>query len=198
MKLNLQIPTKNKYKRIMEALVVVFVLGLFMILTSNNSSPKKVEQTTKSTQSIEQIQQDVQSYSDAIKAQLEEELTKIDGVGKVEVMLTMKTKGEIVLNKDMPYTTSTSEESDHDGGTRESKENEQQEQTVIVNNSDGSEQPIIIKEYLPEVSGILIIAEGGDQPTVKNNLINAAKVLLDLPAHKIEVMKMVTNKGENK
>ncbi len=41
------------------------------------------------------------------------------------------------------------------------------------------------------MSGVVIIAEGGENPIVKNYLIHVAQVLLDLPAHKIEVMKMV-------
>lgn len=194
MKLNLQILKMNKPKKIMNALFALLCVGLILILFNNKEVPKKTTSLTKGIETVESTgaAQELFTYSDIIKAQLEEELAKIEGVGRVVVVLTMKTKGEIVLNKDSPYATASIAEQDHEGGNRESKESEQEQTTVILKKENGSEEAIVVKEYLPEVSGILIIAEGGDDLIVKNNLINVAKVLLDLQAHKIEVMKMVT------
>ncbi|MBC7960790.1 MAG: hypothetical protein H7X94_13105 [Vallitaleaceae bacterium] len=193
MKFNLLPFKNNKQRKIMNALFALFAIGLVMIFMDQKVLPKNVAQPSKNVEAVTNDGAKTLSYSDVIKEQLEKELTKIEGVGKVDVMLTMKTKGEMVLGKDTPTTSSTSTEVDHEGGSRESKDNDLGQSTVIIRNGDGSEQAIVVKEYLPEVSGILIIAEGGDDPIVKNDLINAAKVLLDLPAHKIEVMKMVTN-----
>ncbi len=45
-------------------------------------------------------------------------------------------------------------------------------------------------KYLPEVEGVLIIAQGGDDAKIKNEITEAAKVLFGVEAHKIKVMKM--------
>jgi stage III sporulation protein AG len=182
----------NKQKKIINILIGVFCVGLLIVLLFDNSKQEDIStKTMTQNNGYDHQKAEESAYSETIEKKLEKEFAKIDGVGRVEVIVTMKTKGEIVLNKDKPYNSSNTLEEDDQGGTRESTEVQQQEATVLIRRSDGSEEPMIIKELLPEVSGILIIAEGGDSPIVKNNLINAAKVLLDLPAHKIEVMKRV-------
>ncbi|GMQ57775.1 stage III sporulation protein AG [Vallitalea sediminicola] len=139
---------------------------------------------------------DPQTYEEKLEKRLEKEFANIDGVGKIEVIIMLKTSGEIVINKDIPNSKTQSDEVDSEGGTRQNIQTDSREATVLINNSDGSTKPIILKELEPEISGVVIIAEGGDDILVKKNLINAAKVLLDVPMHKIEVMKMVQNKGE--
>ena len=59
-----------------------------------------------------------------------------------------------------------------------------------MNNGDGSSSPVIIKEMTAEISGIVIVAEGGDDIFVKNSLIRAAQALFGVPANKVEVFKM--------
>ncbi|PKM95863.1 MAG: hypothetical protein CVU84_03415 [Firmicutes bacterium HGW-Firmicutes-1] len=192
--MNFKLPSiqNNKQKRIINLLFIIFCIGFaFVIFYKQNTSEE--QQPNKQLNTAVLQEEDTIHYSDAIEKKLEIEFEKIDGVGSVDVLLTMKTKGEVVLNKDSPNSSSKTTEKDKEGGSRESEENDQQQITVMIKKGDGSEEPIIIKELLPEVNGILIIAEGGDDLIVKNNLINAAKVLLDLPAHKIEVMKRVPN-----
>jgi len=182
----------NKQKKIINILIGVFCVGLLIVLLFDNSKQEDIStKTMTQNNGYDHQKAEESAYSETIEKKLEKEFAKIDGVGRVEVIVTMKTKGEIVLNKDKPYNSSNTLEEDDQGGTRESTEVQQQEATVLIRRSDGSEEPMILNELWPEVSGILIIAEGGDSPIVKNNLINAAKVLLDLPAHKIEVMKRV-------
>lgn len=201
MKLNFFNSKNSKYKKFISMFFIVFCFGMLLIFLSRNETNTNKTNTNKTVetkpvyeQSFTNQEDDVGSvsYCERIENKLEEEFAKIDGVGKVVVIITMKTKGEIVLNKDIPTSESQITETDAQGGSRESSDTERQETTVLINNGNG-EKPIIIKEFLPEVNGILIIAEGGDNIYIKNNLINAAKVLLDLPAHKIEVMKMVSN-----
>lgn len=193
MKFNFRLlQNNNKQKKIINIFLGIFCIGLLIVLLFNKE--EKAEEPQKDINpeiGFESQEIDNMSYCDTIEKKLEKEFAKIEGVGRVEVIVTMRTNGEIVLNKDMPYNNSSTIEKDDAGGTRESNDVQQQEATVLIKKSDGSEEPMIIKELLPEVSGILIIAEGGDSFIVKNNLINASKVLLDLPAHKIEVMKRV-------
>jgi stage III sporulation protein AG len=188
----------KKPKKLINILFIVFCVGVLMIMLSKDLL-RDTEESEKSANEIELMtsnQSSIQgddylgNYASQMEAKLEEEFSKISGAGKVEVVIILKTKGEIVVNKDTPYSKSEISEDDGQGGTRESKDYENSETTVVINSDTGLEEPIILKEYYPEISGILIIAEGGDQVVVKNNLINASKVLLDLPANKIEVMKM--------
>lgn len=182
----------NKQKKIISTLLIIFCVGVIMVVLDKNTKIKNDKfMEAPIMESSKNNDDGTILYSDAIEKKLEKEFSKIEGAGNVDVIITMKTKGEIILNKDEPYTSIITKENDSEGGSRENDELKKEQVTIMARRNDGSEEPIIIKELLPEVNGIVIIAEGGDDLIVKSNLINAAKVLLDLPVHKIEVMKRV-------
>ncbi|QUH31049.1 stage III sporulation protein AG [Vallitalea guaymasensis] len=188
----------EKDKKRISFLFIMFLTGLLLLLFSKNlikpSNNTKVDNSIIAPNTYKAS--DPQTYEEKLEKRLEKEFANIDGVGKVEVIIMLKTSGEIIINKDTPNSQTQSDEVDSEGGTRQNIQTDSREATVLINNSDGSTKPIILKELEPEISGVVIIAEGGDDILVKKNLINAAKVLLDVPMHKIEVMKMVQNKGE--
>ena len=45
-------------------------------------------------------------------------------------------------------------------------------------------------ESNPQVEGVLVIAEGGDKSSVKEEIIGAAQALFGIEPHKIKIMKM--------
>jgi len=45
------------------------------------------------------------------------------------------------------------------------------------------------------VTGVLVLAEGGDNAVVEKNITDAVKALFGLEAHKIKVMKMQERRG---
>ena len=45
------------------------------------------------------------------------------------------------------------------------------------------------KELLPEVEGVIVIAEGGDNAVVARNITEAVQALFGVEAHKIKIMK---------
>ena len=75
------------------------------------------------------------------------------------------------------------------GEKSESESIEQGEETILVN-MDGDSVPYVIKEYSPKVEGVLIIAQGGDHPAINAELMEAATVLLNVPSHKVSILKM--------
>ena len=56
---------------------------------------------------------------------------------------------------------------------------------------NGETGPIVEKELRPELSGIVISAQGGGNPTVQAEISAAMEALFGLPAHKIKVLKRV-------
>lgn len=195
MKFNLDYFRKNKPFKYLIIFSILFLMGFLTLFASKDIiEEKQKESISYRDDSLENIESRIQSkrlsYTEEIEERLKEKLSKIDGAGNLEVLLTLDNNGEIILNKDIPSSSNTRTEEDTSGGGLKYEEKEVRESTVIVRRSDGSEEPIIIKEIMPEVKGVLIIAEGADDSTVKTDLIHAVKVLLDLPVHKIEVVKM--------
>lgn len=133
---------------------------------------------------------DSNTYISELEGRLESILRKVKGIGEVEVMITLKTSGEKIPLKDVPYTQESLNEDDGEGGSRESNRIQKDESTVLVTNDDGNTEPYILQEKEPEVEGILVIAEGGDNVLVQKDIMEACEVLFNIPMHKVKVMKM--------
>ena len=66
-------------------------------------------------------------------------------------------------------------------------------QVVYVEN--GSEKhPYVTKEVLPKVEGVLVVAEGGDDPRVISDISDTVMALFRVEAHKIKVVKMSSSR----
>ena len=131
------------------------------------------------------------SYETQMENRIKNLLKSVDGVGKVDVMVVLKSSSEKVVRVDRSTSSSTTQEKDSGGGTREVANSQSDESTVLSGSgSNGSGNvPIIEKELSPEISGIIISAEGGGSPTIKAEISEAMEALFGLPPHKIKVLK---------
>ncbi|MBO5160183.1 MAG: stage III sporulation protein AG [Lachnospiraceae bacterium] len=124
------------------------------------------------------------------EAQLKEILQKISGVGRAEVFITYEDQGKVVVEKDESVSEELIQEADSSGGTRTTTTTRNDRETVY----DGSESPYVIQELSPTVKGILVVAEGGGNETVKKQIQETIEALFGLDAHKISIMKMEVSK----
>ena len=124
-------------------------------------------------------------------------LSQIEGTGEVKVMITLKSSAEKVLDKDTESDQETVTEEDSQGGTRQSSKASKKENTVYASDSDsttqGSGSPYVSKELSPEIEGVVVIADGGGNAVVKENISSAVQALFDIEPHKIRIMKKQMN-----
>lgn len=137
--------------------------------------------------------QEPDSYEKRQEERLKEALEKVEGVGEVEVMITLKSSWEKIVEKDRPSSSQTVEEADAGGGTRHTQEVSRSETTVYREES-GERTPYVVKELEPEVEGVIVIARGGGNASVKQNILEAVQALFPVEAHKIKIMKMEGSK----
>ena len=129
-------------------------------------------------------------YEKEMEQRVKDILKNVDGVGEVDVMLTLKSSKEKVLHVDRDRSRSTTEEKDSAGGTRKSQTEEMKESSLTTGTS-GTQEPVIEKELQPEIEGIIISARGGGSAQVKAEISEAMEALFGLQAHKIKVLKRV-------
>ncbi len=123
----------------------------------------------------------VQSATEDLERRLEETLSLIDGAGCVRVMLTLKDTGEKVVEKD---TTRRS------GGSASTEETSDVSQSTVFSKNGSEETPYISNELTPQVEGVLVVAQGGGDSLVKQNILQSVMALFPLEAHKITIVKM--------
>ncbi len=159
--------------------VLLLLAGICLIVLSipHSSGKKEEEEKAESVQT-----QDLTAQN--LEQRLVQTLSKVEGVGAVRVMITLKSSKEAVVNKDTPY-----EEEEERDGDSEKKSVSRQEETVLVE-EDGESVPYVVKELEPEIEGVVVIAQGGQNATVQKNITEAVTALFDVPAHKVKVLKM--------
>ncbi len=134
-----------------------------------------------------------ESYTEAIGAKLEEILSQVDGAGKVKVLVTLAATRERVLASDSTSDTQKTKETDQNGGVREIELVKTNDSRLVIREKDGSESPIVIKEYEAKVEGVIVVAQGGGIAQVKDGITRAVCAALGIEAHKVSILKM---KGE--
>ena len=135
---------------------------------------------------------ELDSYEAGLEKRIASILSSVDGVGAVDVMVVLRSSGEKVLRVDRAESSDTTRETDSAGGTREASSSQWEENTVFAGQGTGSgASPVVEKELLPEISGIIISAQGGGSPALQSEISQAMEALFGLPPHKIKVLKRV-------
>ncbi len=177
-------------KNVRDRLLLVVLAGLLLLViiwpVSDDSSEGKVPEKSDTSSN----QTDVSgNYTSVMEQRLKAILENVDGAGEVQVMITVKGTAEQVIEKDESYSESRNTQNENENNSTVSDSISRSESTVYHNGSSGG-SPYVVKEMLPEVEGILVVAEGAGDETVVNEITYAVQVLFDVPVHKIKVAKM--------
>lgn len=126
----------------MEKIILIAIAGIVLLAANfsewKNSSSKTSEKQEKS---IETSQND--AYVEALENKLVHILENVDGVGKAEVMITLKSSKESVLNKDLSEEKQTEEE--RSGETQKVNKNQKKQEETILSDSSGNSAPLCNK-----------------------------------------------------
>lgn len=189
-------------KRKMENLVVFLIILIITIIVINviwNGDNKEDTKTTDDNKKLatkeENYHEDIAKNDiseDSLSNNLEGILTKIDGVGKVQVMITYSETSKIVPIYNEESTEENTEETDSEGGTRKVTQTDTKKE-VIYEEKDGAKELITQSTTSPKIEGAIITAEGAGSAEVKTNIIQAVEAVTGLATHKIQVFQM-TNK----
>ncbi|GAB6170325.1 stage III sporulation protein AG [Clostridium carnis] len=183
---------RNFLNAVSIALVLAFVLLAISFLATGRKKTVKTASTETNQQSKTEValtSEEISSYESLQKRDLKNLISKMDGVGEVEVMMYFKS-GEIkVPALDNNTQVTVTEESDRDGGKRVN--NQQSEGTKVVMSGNGSDnEPVILKTYKPEITGIVIVAEGAEKSKVKYDIQTATSSLYGISLDKVNVYPM--------
>lgn len=164
----------KKDKRIV-ILVVLGVIAIALIVLSE-LLPAKVD--TKQEQ--ETVTTNTQTVEVDTEKRLSDIISQIDGAGKVKVMVTLDTSQEY------EYAKNSTDDIKKDGENTDSK---YEREYVLVDTSNG-EECVLVKSTEPKIRGVIVVCDGGDIQSVKNNITNAVASALGVSTNNITVLKM--------
>ncbi len=127
-------------------LVLLLVGILLAVIALPVKEPSTAQQSSESISFTDSGESSVFTEKDYMEQQMEEILSQVEGVGQVEVLLSLSG-----------------------------------ENSVSFYSGEG----------VPEVEGVLIVAQGAGNSVVERNIQQAVMALFSVEAHKIKIMKMI-------
>lgn len=177
-----------------EKIIIIFLLGIFFLLAASplaslSDSKKEKKATTEEEDFIKNTENtEYDAYIETLENKLEQTIGGMEGAGKVLVMITLKDNGEKILDKNQPYENESSKSKE---GEKESESTSfKSDQETVLIEKEGDTSPIIVQEIYPEIEGVVVVCEGGDNTTLALHIKEAVQALFSIDAHNIVVCKL--------
>ncbi len=121
-----------------------------------------------------------------MEARLTALLSRAEGVGRVEVMLSLASDMEYVYADE--YTRAYDESRTGEGAS--SSAMEESVRYMTVRQEDGGETPVIRRRIYPAYKGAVVVCDGADNAGTRLKVIHAVAALTGLSSERITVIKM--------
>lgn len=170
-----------------ETILVLFLVGALLLIivwpTGSKDRGTVADKTSQEGAKIQdsQSEESLWGYKQRMEEELKNMLEQMEGVGKANVMISVGDSGKTVVEKDV----SLSKHSEKDGSLADSDRTEQ----TVYEDGESGERPFIVNNLSPKIQGVLIVADGGDDPEVKAKVLEAVMALFQLESHKISIVK---------
>jgi len=166
--MNEQMISNSKSNKKSSGLILALIgiaLGIVMLIAGSFGSAD----TSKETDDSKSVSLDAKVYEQELETRIKELCYGVKGVGKVTVMVSLKGGYKTVYAMDAQASS---------GGYR----------SEIVKIGSGSNQDGIITGYEnPEIIGVGIVCEGGEDARVKSEIVSLVSAALDISTNKIFV-----------
>ncbi len=139
------------------------------ILTSNSKQSTSENNSVNFTSGLDYIRE--------IEKKLTDVLSSIKNAGDTKVMISINGSPELKVAENVEEKTVTTS-----SGTTVTVVTE-----PIILQVNGKDGPLVLKETLPEITGVIVVSSGAGDPKVKLDIITAVKTLLGIPSSCIEV-----------
>lgn len=171
-KLSFRLENNKKLKWTIYALLIVAAIIIFL-----SSIGGMINRETEShATSKETDKTDLQIYNEKLELRLESILAGMRGVGRVKVMITFDSTEEMIVASDEQI-------SENENGSSKSK------RPSTVTSSSG-EEAIVLKELLPKICGVIVIAEGAGDIAVNMDIVAAVSTVLGIKQSNVQVFEM--------
>jgi stage III sporulation protein AG len=193
--MNIWINLKNRFesariKKTMQNLVIVLLIAAIAAIASSTFFDGNDQNRNSIDTSDIQLSKEMNymaTYEEQLESKLKNILEQISGVKDVSVMVTLKVGKEVVPASNTVRTESETNEKDSDGGTRTVMQQSTDTRVVLDSGSSSDDRALIVKEIMPEVKGVIVVAAGAEKPQVEARLTEAVQTVLGVPAFRVRV-----------
>ena len=160
-------------------LVLCGVVGMVLLMLSE-ILPHSTEEKRQTISTDE--------YTRQTEGRLKELLSCIEGVGECHAMVTLENGVEYVYATEQKSNTDRQEDS-NEGYNKVIQRDDNEESIIVIDTGNGREG-LLVTEIQPTVKGVVIVCEGGDREEVRQQVIQAVTVALNISSKRVCVTKL--------
>lgn len=192
--MSLKLPPINKIWLVLGVFLVIGFLALRFPIRGPSviETYANIENDSLSSNLIPKEAWSMSDYESFYEQSIKEILEQVVGVGEVVVMVNLNSTEEKVYQTNVRTGNQITNERDSQGGNRTIEDQTKDEAVVTVSNGNG-EMPVVVKTVKPTVRGVVVVAEGAENPKVKAWIYDVVQRSLDVPVHRISVVPKKVN-----
>ena len=168
------LPLARRYR----ALLVVLLAGILLLASGGIFAGGRTQDAAETDTAPAAGEQGF-SLS-AFEEELNEKLAAIEGVGRVELMLSLEQTEEAVYAVNTRQTDSS--------GSGQSFESD----LTVVSDGSYGEKPVTVKRLLPTFRGAVVLCDGADNAGVRLAVTQAVTTVCGIGSDKVTVLKMAS------
>ena len=158
---------------------ILVILGLSGILLIFFSSLFSGEEQTKIDTTVEIT---AEEYRLKLQEDIADTVKNITGSRKVNVIVTLDSGLRYTYADTIEETTSDKTESDS-----QSKGSEMKSGYITVKSPEGGEEALLLSTGMPEIRGVAIVCEGGDNEVLRGKIENAVTAALNITSKRVYI-----------
>jgi stage III sporulation protein AG len=153
------------YKKYRFVLLILLTGLVLLLLPDSGKKEKEIPAEEGEVFSLEETQRS-----------MEEILGRIEGTGRLQLMLTLKSSSQLQLAEDQERSAGDSEM-------------QLRQEKVTLNRGSGYEDVIVTRRIYPVYQGALVVCQGADNAAVRLAVTEAVAALTGLSSDRITVVK---------
>ncbi len=176
--------------RVLAIIVILGLIGILLIFISTYIKPSSYGSRAETEESEELTADELEKYRSALSEELGNMLASMNGVGRTKVMITIggTARNVYATDTDVNGRETSRKSGDDENGDRQSNE---KKTCIVIRQRDGSEKALSVGQLMPEIKGVLVVCDGGDDEDVRKRVTDAVKAALDIGDRHICVTKLL-------
>ena len=158
-------------------LVIIGIIGIALMGLSSFIPEKSEKETVGKSEEIS-----TEEYKKTLEKQIKEITVSISGDKKAKVIITLETS---VRREYAGESQNISDEKSNENGKEIS--GNVKEKAITVKKSDGSEEALLITEYMPQIRGVAIVCDTNGSQSVKDAICDAVTAALGITKKRVYI-----------
>lgn len=159
-------------------------IGLIFISNLLGSKPSKTSNVEN-----KDVQLSSSEYVKSLEENIKSIVSSIDGAGESKVLITLESSVQNIYATEQKKNNEATEDRENDTISKIKQTNDLETRYIKVKDENGAEKALSLTQIQPTIKGVVIVCNGGNNPVIKEKIINAVKTALNITSKRVYVTK---------